>query len=158
MKRILPLISIALLLFTCSKKDTPKKTSPDITGTFALYSLKSPNLDVTADTYPCMAENVIVFNSDSTFVASYKGADSCYVTAIRGYVNGVGPTMIGIAGQPSQSGSWHQNQNDLYLVFAIGTSHKIITTENGKLVLKETATYHNLDGTAFTISTVNIKK
>ncbi|MDB5008109.1 MAG: hypothetical protein JWP45_2502 [Mucilaginibacter sp.] len=104
-----------------------------------------------SDEYPCISNNVTIFNQDSTVTGSYIGKDSCYVTPLHGFVNGA--ATIGIPGQQAISGAWHQNGNVVY--FASGYS--IISNINGKLLLtrKDSIFYGSEWGM---ITTVNIKQ
>ncbi|MDB5154864.1 MAG: hypothetical protein JWR54_3615 [Mucilaginibacter sp.] len=157
MKKILFLAAIVLFFITCKKNKTVAPVI-DATGTWTLYSWKSDiplsNLYVTADQYPCMSDNVLIFNKNHAYTSNYMGKDTCYVTHdFNNFPGGLKGTALGISGQPEISGSWHQDGNILYF----GSYHGVMSNANGKtaLTLNDSISYN---GNKYFASTVDIKK
>ena len=148
MKKILFILAIVTLFISC-KKDKPAQPTPlDATGAWNLYSSVSTFFTigtVTADTYPCMKSNVLIFKSDSTYSAAFTGTGPCYVTPTQG----VGAVTIGSPAQQPTAGTWRRNGNDIY----IKTDHYVITNVNNQLIL--TATFNfTVSGTSYTTTEV----
>ena len=146
---------LVLLLFTTCKKETKTNTTTtlDVVGKWNLYSWNGnvpSNLNVTADQYPCIAENVLTLNANGTTNLSYTGLDSCYVTAIH---HGSGLATLGVPGQASTASTWTLDGDKLYLPGNNG-SPSIITNVNGKLHMTTTVT----ETGGGVITTVDVKQ
>jgi hypothetical protein len=146
---------LAVLLLTTCKKDAKTNTGAtlDVTGTWTLYSWKSnlgSPLDVTANEYPCIADNVLTLNANGTTKLIYTGSDSCYVTAIH---HGSGVTTIGIPGQAAVTSTWRQDGNNVYLPDNSGNPG-VVTNVNGKLYMTTTVT----ETGGGVITTVDVKQ
>lgn len=149
MKKIIFILAISGLFISCKKdKSTPSIKPLDATGTWTLYSSVSTFFTigtVTADTYPCMKSNELTFKSDSSYTAGYTGINPCYVTPTQN----VGAVIIGSPANPSTTGTWHRNGNDIF----IKTDHYVITNVNNQLIL--TATFNfTVSGTSYTTTEV----
>jgi hypothetical protein len=148
MKKIIFLVAVALLFITCKKEQKLPRVI-DATGTWTLYSWKETpagSLDVNADQFPCISNNVLTFNKDQTFTRNYVGKDTCFVASSP-------ITWMGMPGQASLTGSWHQDGNTVYWY----SSHGTISTSNGKTFLTSIDTVNGA-GNRYTITTVDIKK
>lgn len=156
MKKIL-LLSAIVLTFTTCKKD--KKIAPvtlfDATGTWSLYSWKGDGLDVTADEYPCMSENVLILNTNLSANGSFIGNDTCYVThnLNTNVLGGLRGPAIGVPGQEPYTNVWHRTGNDIY----IGWQRYAITKVNDKLYLTLNDT-SVINGVKYITTTVQVKK
>jgi hypothetical protein len=149
---------LIIILFTTCKKD--KQITPvtyDVTGKWTLYSYQTQifgGLDVTADQYPCIAENVLTLNADFTSGLAYTGSDPCYVTPL-----GRLGTTIGTPGQPITASTWSLSGNTLYFVFPTtkGSDHGVIASVAGKLHLTtvDTIVYNS---NRYTVTSVAIKQ
>ena len=89
MKNTFFLFAIILLLAACSKdkKTTPAVKLLDVTGSWSTYSQDDTFFtlgNVTADQFPCIADNVITFNPDSSYTSKYIGANVCWITPQHG--------------------------------------------------------------------------
>jgi len=155
MKKYLLFCLLAVLLLANCKKDakTNNTATLNVTGTWTLYSWKSDVgaiLDVTANQYPCIAENVLVLNANGTTNLTYTGSDSCYVTAIH---HGSGVTTIGIPGQAAVASTWRLDGNNLYLPNNNGAP-SVVTSVSGKLYMTTTVT----EPGGGVITTVDVKQ
>jgi len=104
---------------------------------YSLYIQDFGNLNVTSTQYPCVGDNVLTFNANSTSVLTYTGIDTCNVTQAGGP-----KTTNGIPGQAPIASTWSLIGNSVYLKYpATNTSgHGVITSVNGKLYLTFTDT------------------
>ena len=155
MKKLKSLFVAGLLITACSKntvKPSATVIAPiDVTGSWSIYSTtENNNPTITADQYPCLAENVITFKSDSTWSAAYSGTDVCYTSP-----KGVGASTEGTPGAAPNTGTWHRNGNNIMLGAG---STSVVTNVNGKLTLTETDIFTLHGSTNIYISVLNKKK
>jgi len=146
-------LALAIIFsFAACKKDNKQPSTViqplNATGSWALYSNDDTFFTVgkvTADQYPCIANNILTFKSDSTYSSNYTGTSICYVSAVRGN----GSTTLGMPGQPPQTGTWRRNGNDIY----IGTEHYVISNPNGKLTLNLNSSF-TVNGVSYSIAAI----
>jgi len=155
MKNTFFLFAIILLLAACSKdkKTTPAVKLLDVTGSWSTYSQDDTFFtlgNVTADQFPCIADNVITFNPDSSYTSKYIGANVCWITPQHG---GNGSISFGDPANAAQTGAWRRNGNDIY----IGKEHYVVSNVNNKLVLNYNTSLL-INGTTYTVTAVFYKK
>jgi len=167
MKRIFLIVAIVALFFACTKEKQMTANPPvsELIGTWTIFSSKivttgtlgTTTLDVNVSEYPCLSNNITEFKQDNTFDLSYVGKDSCWVTpppAIPGVIRT--GTMIGIAGQAVQTGTWRQDG----MKVSLGYSHEsgLITKTDSKIYLTTIDTLNLPSGATLINTTVRVKK
>ena len=153
------LLSLCVILFLAACKKESKPVAPvtyDVVGKWSLYSWRSTSpdsLNVNADQYPCIADNVLTLNTDGTSSLSYIGIGNCVVTPAT---TGVTPTYIGMKGQLTTMSTWNIDGNKLYMA-SNEKNPGTITNLNGKLrlTLIDTVIYNSIK---YTVTTVDIKQ
>ncbi|MEO6630551.1 MAG: hypothetical protein ABIN13_02475, partial [Mucilaginibacter sp.] len=167
MKRIFLILSIVALFFACTKEKQMTANPPvsELIGTWTIFSSKNvttgtlgtTTLDVNSDEYPCLSNNVIEFKQDNTFAANYIGKDSCWVTPppVPPGVIRTG-TMIGVVGQATENGTWHQDGTKV----SLGYQHEsgLITKVDSKTRLTTIDTLYLPSGATLINTTVRVKK
>lgn len=140
MKRILPILAIAAVFLTCTKEKPQLPANRPISemiGTWSMYSFKeawdTDSLYVTVNDHPCLAEKLIEFKQDSTYLSHYTGTDTCWLappptTPIRT------GTYIGYADWPSFTSQWGQSGTTVYLTTP-PSAPATISKSNGKIYL-----------------------
>lgn len=127
MKKILLLLIISILFFTCKKESI---SPSDVKGTWSLYSFNKPSyeINVTADQIHCMADNHMTFNSNSTIISSFDGTGSCVIGTFGGSPF---PVVFGSIQDQPVTEKWHLNGNKI----TIGTIVWVISNVNDQLIL-----------------------
>jgi hypothetical protein len=147
MRRTLFILAITLLLVIACKKDNAVNPSIEIIGSWSTYSYDDTFFslsNVTADQYPCIADNTLTFKSDSTFTQTYSGGSVCNIGS---------SVTFGVPGQAPLTGTWHQEGNDVYC----GPDHYVMSSKNGKLILTSNIVFI-YNGTSYTETAVLHKK
>src|ERR1700759_399450 len=128
----LPILILTVLLFSACKKDNK---IVDAAGTWSLYSWDydgpPSSIHASVSQYPCIADNVIIFNKDLTYTSKYIGNDTCFVSPPPVSFPPITGSWIGMPGQAQVSGTWSQNGNTVSWAGAQGT----ISTSNGKIFI-----------------------
>ena len=161
-KQILILCFVLVTVAACKKNDstptppiiTPTPPSPpsppdnsiNAVGVWSLVSSISQQINDSAPTtytstdYPCISDNKLYINSDSTFKRKYFGADTCYVLNTPSY-----SISIGTPGD-STIGTWKQSANTVFLNFRNTISSANLSTVNGvtQIIERDTVTALNM--------------
>lgn len=140
MKKELLIVAVLLLFFACTKqKPQPPANRPvlEMIGTWSMYSFKevwdTDSLYVTVNDHPCLAEKLIEFKQDSTYLSHYTGSDTCWLTPPPTTSIRTG-TYIGYADFPPFTSQWGQNGPTVYLTKPPGAP-ATISKSNGKIYL-----------------------
>lgn len=137
------LLFFSLLLLVACKKNkisNPAVQTFDAVGTWSMYSTGGGtvgNSTITtsrADTYPCLANNKLNLSADSSSLAFYAAADTCYLEHTQSLTY-----IVGKAGD-STKGSYHIIGHNIYLKTQYGTSVGVLSDSNNleKLVVTDT--------------------
>ena len=108
-KKLLTILLIAVAFAHCKKDNKPSQELNDVVGTWSLYSYSHnfPDVSVSVDQYPCLSDNLLIFNSDQTGQTNYIGKDTCYITPVnRSYYE-----TVGLPNEPSETTNWAKNGN-----------------------------------------------
>jgi hypothetical protein len=131
------LLFFSLLLLVACKKNkisNPADQTFDAVGTWSMYSTGSGPYTKTADSYPCLANNKLTFNADSSYLAFYAAADTCYLehTQTSSYI-------VGEAGD-STKGSYQVIGHTIHLKTQYGPSVGVLSDSNNfeKVVIADT--------------------
>lgn len=124
---------LCLSIITGCKKSSTKPTpnySGIIAGRWSGYNFTTNAiLDISANVsqFPCIANNVMTFNTDNTEVRTYVGNDTCYLAKIPAQQANL---IVGEAGQAPTNSTWTVHGNLLYLDFNGGIEIGTISLEN----------------------------
>ena len=126
-------VNAMLLLFCILSLAACKKESKSVNPVVGTWTLDSTYTELpiiisaNAAQFPCLANNIITFNSDNTATASYIGADTCYLLNMPGL-----KTFQGVPGHAPEKSTWTTNGNKVNLTSNGSTLVGTITQVSGK--------------------------
>ena len=114
----LKLLPFALLLLFAACKKEKKPVIYSVIGTWTLAAYQTNfgiGVNANSTQYPCMAYNTLTFYRDSTSASGYDGFDTCFVTPTHSFL--AGAQVYGIPGTFPLPSTWHQNGNNVYVLY-----------------------------------------